>query len=376
MGEPATSVPGRSADAAASYGRRAGRPGRHTRGRVWEVRPTCDEAVRRCSSEGIGLPVGRSRSLLDPRRVRIRRRGRRGSHDPAWPITNDHRRADRGAEDEAGARAGRASAPARARSRQAATQAPEGPGVSASGAGEAPLIAGKIQGVRGWSPLGRHAGRRRPGRRVGARTARRRARPAATRGVTSAPAKECGCGLYGTHPWAGGTQGEILGVIEAWGRVELHATGFRAEWARPIALFVVADETTLAEARALRRVAERYECELIELEARARDRGGVPSARLGPLARGRGGVGPGRGAASVTRRRPYVPGAARARGPGPRRADRVLGGVLFGRRLAWPTRRSGGSIGLGSPRRDHRLAPARVGLGRRDRSPRSSGRRM
>jgi hypothetical protein len=57
-------------------------------------------------------------------------------------------------------------------------------------------------------------------------------------------------------------------VIEAWGRVELHAGGFRAERARPIALFVVENETTLALARALRRTAARYECELIELETR------------------------------------------------------------------------------------------------------------
>ena len=139
--------------------------------------------------------------------------------------------------------------------------------MSASGAGEAPLIAGKIQGVRGWtlfaSVLGAavHGDEWAAGGKATHATCR-------AHGGHKAPAKQCGCGLYGTHPWAGGTQGEILGVIEAWGRVELHAGGFRAERARPIALFVVENETTLAVARALRRTAKRYECELIELETR------------------------------------------------------------------------------------------------------------
>ena len=139
--------------------------------------------------------------------------------------------------------------------------------MSASGAGEAPLIAGKIHGVRGWSLSGATLGAAVQGDEWAADGKATRATCRNQRRHKS-PVKECGCGLYGTHPWAGGTQGEILGVIEAWGRVELHAGGFRAERARPIALFVVADETTLAEVRVLRQVAERYECELIELQAR------------------------------------------------------------------------------------------------------------
>ena len=139
--------------------------------------------------------------------------------------------------------------------------------MSASGAGEAPLIAGKIHGVRGWSLSGATLGAAVQGDEWAADGKATRATCRNQRRHKS-PVKECGCGLYGTHPWAGGTQGEILGVIEAWGRVELHAGGFRAERARPIALFVVADETTLAEVRVLHQVAERYECELIELQAR------------------------------------------------------------------------------------------------------------
>ena len=139
--------------------------------------------------------------------------------------------------------------------------------MSASGAGEAPLIAGKIHGVRGWTLRGDELCAAVHDAEWAAGGQATRASCATARRHRS-PVKGCGCGLYGTHPWAGGTQGEILGVIEAWGRVELHADGFRAEYARPVALFAVADETTVAQARVLGRVTERYACELIELEAR------------------------------------------------------------------------------------------------------------
>lgn len=65
------------------------------------------------------------------------------------------------------------------------------------------------------------------------------------------PARNCGCGFYGTYRyesqfhWPQYTSGEatihvIAGVIEAKGRVTLHQSGFRAEKARVKALFPVA----------------------------------------------------------------------------------------------------------------------------------------
>lgn len=63
------------------------------------------------------------------------------------------------------------------------------------------------------------------------------------------PAPDCHCGIYAWHPWAireGGTayiaddpaeRGSVIGIIEGWGRTELHADGFRAQFARPTALF-------------------------------------------------------------------------------------------------------------------------------------------
>jgi hypothetical protein len=71
-----------------------------------------------------------------------------------------------------------------------------------------------------------------------------------------APAPGCGCGLYAYHPaawparrlarhrdrvWVSGRQ-LVVGVMEAWGQVELHADGFRAEWARPKAFVSFSDD--------------------------------------------------------------------------------------------------------------------------------------
>jgi len=58
-----------------------------------------------------------------------------------------------------------------------------------------------------------------------------------------APDPECECGLYAYHPWISSTDADlrwfharaVYGFIEAWGRIEVHAQGFRAEYARPVA---------------------------------------------------------------------------------------------------------------------------------------------
>lgn len=139
--------------------------------------------------------------------------------------------------------------------------------MTTGGAGEAPLIAGKIHGVRGWTLLGGRLCAAVHADEWAAAGRPTRATCRASAGHRS-PAKHCGCGLYGTHPWAAETMGGVVGVIEAWGRVELHRTGFRAERARPIALFAFVNATTLADARELRGTADRYGCELLELPGR------------------------------------------------------------------------------------------------------------
>lgn len=55
------------------------------------------------------------------------------------------------------------------------------------------------------------------------------------------PGSECGCGLYGLHDGEafiskGYNSASILGAISAWGRMEVHKDGFRAEFARVIML--------------------------------------------------------------------------------------------------------------------------------------------
>ena len=69
-----------------------------------------------------------------------------------------------------------------------------------------------------------------------------------------APAPDCTCGLYSMHPWPeqtsevassllGGSDLAIpvMGIVEAWGRIEVHEDGFRAEYARPHALVLFTD---------------------------------------------------------------------------------------------------------------------------------------
>ena len=91
------------------------------------------------------------------------------------------------------------------------------------------------------------------------------------------PAAGCACGLYASHPWArdpnsdflrvdgmGLEPDDVFGVVEAWGRMEVHEDGFRAEYARPIALFA----RTGAELEwdvPNDRMAEEYSCELIRV---------------------------------------------------------------------------------------------------------------
>jgi hypothetical protein len=60
-----------------------------------------------------------------------------------------------------------------------------------------------------------------------------------------APAPGCQCGIHAWHPrrrWARrvmSTRQEIPGVVEATGEIEVHGDGFRAQRARPYALFLV-----------------------------------------------------------------------------------------------------------------------------------------
>jgi hypothetical protein len=70
-------------------------------------------------------------------------------------------------------------------------------------------------------------------------------------GCAVAPAAACSCGIYAFHPWSrafepGAVSGRevgdgvwtVWGEVEAWGEMEVYEDGFRAEYARPVAVYI------------------------------------------------------------------------------------------------------------------------------------------
>ena len=127
--------------------------------------------------------------------------------------------------------------------------------------GEEPLVAGAVHGFRTWSlALDResrpgligygHTRWESGGQPTRAECLPGNGTPASHPEGFPVPAEGCACGLYASHPWArdpnsdflrvdgmGLEPDDVFGVVEAWGRMEVHEDGFRAEYARPIALF-------------------------------------------------------------------------------------------------------------------------------------------
>ena len=61
----------------------------------------------------------------------------------------------------------------------------------------------------------------------------------AQRGSHDAPERTCGCGLYAYHePQLASFPGDesVWGAVKAWGKLEVHHGGFRAQYAEPVAL--------------------------------------------------------------------------------------------------------------------------------------------
>jgi len=120
------------------------------------------------------------------------------------------------------------------------------------------------------------------------------------------PGASCTCGLHAWHPARSAARrvcavrGEVPGILEASGAVEVHEDGFRAQRGRPYALVLLPG----SNARQLERLAEAYEVELLrlhgpsELLAYCRERGlGLSESVVTEL------VGAGRLAANRRRRR-------------------------------------------------------------------------
>ncbi len=80
------------------------------------------------------------------------------------------------------------------------------------------------------------------------------------RGMHPAPKAGCGCGLYAHYEletvpqsvnFGGNNGGIMVGAVAGWGRVILHPDGWRAEYAKVIALFRQGPADALARAEAL-----------------------------------------------------------------------------------------------------------------------------
>jgi len=173
---------------------------------------------------------------------------------------------------------------------------------------ETPLIAGRIHGIRVWSIEFRGGSAYLEGvtghawTAAGEPTVARCNHGASQRPRRGhrAPARGCGCGLYAVHPHAAGTAlgylrgganlGAVAGIVEAWGRVEVHEDGFRAEYARPVAIALVGTPRRSDLGRTAARIARRYRAELIPVEdpgdlvAHCRERGlGLSKRVVGSL---------------------------------------------------------------------------------------------
>ena len=155
-----------------------------------------------------------------------------------------------------------------------------------------PLIAGRIHGVRVWSigvaggvaELRGHGeepwaagGEPTIARCIGGGDRRR------ARHRHRAPVADCSCGLYALHPQASTSFGlyarygsiadaadafptAVAGIVEAWGRIELHADGFRAEFARPHTLALIGAGRESDVGGLIERLAVRYGARLVELD--------------------------------------------------------------------------------------------------------------
>ncbi len=152
-----------------------------------------------------------------------------------------------------------------------------------------PVVPGVVHGLREWTCSSR---RRRPRLAAKVHNAAWPPHGAALKAHClhhdhPAPASACDCGIYAWHPseahaafvfppadW----RGSVTGVVEAWGALDVHADGFRAEHAR--ARWLVQPATAdAATADHLRALAEEYDAEVLvvhgaaDLAAHCRDHG-------------------------------------------------------------------------------------------------------
>ena len=148
---------------------------------------------------------------------------------------------------------------------------------------QTPLIPGHVYGLRSWAVVSRDGedGLEAPFTGVrwptdgNAIRARCLASP-----DHEPPSADCACGIYAYHPSEGSvrelcwelrtdprdpTAVRAIGIVEAWGSVEVHDRGFRAEHARPYA-FVIPERLAETEyGRRIERLAGAHGTELVRI---------------------------------------------------------------------------------------------------------------
>lgn len=128
------------------------------------------------------------------------------------------------------------------------------------------LVPSPLYGLRTWSVVGASGHERLAGPQLG--TPWPDAGGWLVAGCTeghAAPGRQCGCGIHAWHPTRRSARrvlairGEVPGVVEAGGAIEVHRDGFRAERARPFALML----PPRANAALAGRLTAAYEAELV-----------------------------------------------------------------------------------------------------------------
>ena len=133
----------------------------------------------------------------------------------------------------------------------------------------APLIPGRVYGLRTWRVHGEpgHERLAAPHRGLSWPTGGEALVARCEGGGHAAPAQGCDCGIHAYHPRPGSARRvlagrfELPGIVEAWGHVEVHEDGFRAERGRPHALVLVPGR----HAAQVRRLATAYAVPVLEL---------------------------------------------------------------------------------------------------------------
>lgn len=148
---------------------------------------------------------------------------------------------------------------------------------------DTPLVPGRVYGLRSWAVASKEGEDGLEAPFTGVRWPSG-GDPIEARCLASAdhqpPSAECTCGIYAFHPgedsarelyWAlrqdprNPSAVHAIGIVEAWGSLEVHDSGFRAEYARPHALVLFERTAQPDYARRIERLADTYHADLVRV---------------------------------------------------------------------------------------------------------------